>query len=320
MDPIHIASWTGMDNIHNDLDLPEGRARNAVNLDFTEAGKIATRVGQTLLSAGPARSGVAFGPYVLFVRNGSLHAYHTKSGVLTNMALGVVGDRLGAAVLPGAAYLSDGLSKWKVDPYLGVSAWEYPAADDVTFDARFFRPMPAAPKLVHFQGRMVGAIGRMLVFSYPYAFGAYDPKANFILLPWDIKVLHTNNDAVFVGGEEVMVLTGLGTKEQELDYVAAPPSWDMEPAVDPETGIGYWITTRGIIAVPFNGAKVEQTTLPHHAVRLAERGAAGVFKRNGTTRIVAAARPDTSVADEHPLVSVDYLKSEEIRQEKFNAL
>jgi hypothetical protein len=320
MDPLHISSWTGMDNIHNDLELPEGRVRNAVNLDFTEAGKIATRVGQTLLSAGEARSGVAFSPYILFVRGGVLHAYHTHSAALTNMGVAVVGDRLAAAVVPGAAYLSDGLSKWKIDLQLGVSAWGYPAADDPVFDVRFIRPMPACRKLVHFQGRMVGAVGRMLFHSLPFVYGAYEPKTGFIHLPWEVKVLHTNNDAVFVAGDEVMVLTGLGTKEQELDYVAAPPSWDMEPAVDPETGIGYWLTSRGIIAVPFNGAKIEQTTLPHHAVRQAERGAAGVLKRNGTTRIVAAVRPDTSVADEHPLVSVDYLKSEEIRQEKFNAL
>lgn len=320
MDPLHNTSWKGLDNIHKDLELPEGAARNAVNVDFTTGGKVSTRVGSVLLSAGPARSGVTMGPYILFVRNGSVWAYHTRTAALTNLNLSVVGDRLGSAVVRGAAYLSDGLSKWKVNPDLTVSAWEYPASDDPTFDMRFVRPLPSCSKLVHFQGRMVGAIGRMLVYSYPMAFGAYDPTVNFILMPWDIKVLHTNNDAVFVGGEEVMVLVGLGTKEMALDYLAAPPSWDMEPATDPETGIGYWVTSRGIIAVPLNGAKIEQTTLAYHAVRQAERGAAGVLKREGTTRIVAAARPDTSVADEHPLVSVDYQKSEAIRQEKFNAL
>ena len=320
MDPLHNTSWKGLDNIHKDLELPEGFVRNAVNVDFSAGGKVSVRPGSTLRSAGEARSGVAFSPYILFVRGGVVQAYHTRTGVLTSLGLSVVGDRLGAAVVRGAAYLSDGLSKWKVNSDLSVSTWEYPAADDPTFDLRFVRSMPACPKLVHFQSRLVGAIGRMLVYSHPAAFGAYDPKVNFILLPWTVRVLHTNNDAVFVAGDEVMVLTGLGTKEMAMDYVAAPPSWDMEPAIDDETGEGYWVTSRGIIKVPFNGTKIEQTTLSHHAVRQAERGAAGVMKREGTTRIVAAARPDTSVADEHPLVSVDYQRSEAIRQEKFNAL
>ena len=155
MDPLHTAAWKGLDNVRSDLELPDGFARNAVNVDFTAGGKVAVRSGSVLLSAGEARSGVAFDPYILFVRSGVIRAYHTRTAVLTSLGLSAIGDRLGSAIVRKAAYLSDGLSKWKINLDLTVSAWKYPAVDDPTFDMRFVRPMPACPKMVYFQGRII---------------------------------------------------------------------------------------------------------------------------------------------------------------------
>lgn len=329
MSELTTKAWNGIDNIHADAELvrPQDKpgqfsaapSRNAVNFDFSAAGKPISRRGFTTVRAGVVSNGFAFGQFLLYCHAGFLRAFHIQTGADTQL-FAVQGSALGRAVVNDLAYVSDGISKWKIDSALVVSDWEVPASDDSTYDGRVFVPFPACTKLAYFQGRMCGAIGNVVVYSAPYAFGVYDPATAFFTTPTKVNVLYGNGDALFMGADNVYVATDLGLSTTKLDIVLAIASADSHAAADNETGIGYWMTERGVVAVPLNGTEAMLLSPKKLAVRPAANAAIGLFKREGVTNIVASLVPDSSFTGEHPLVSRDYTASEATRKEIFNAL
>lgn len=329
MSELTTKTWNGIDNIHADVELVRAQdksgqpaaasARNAVNFDFSAAGKPVSRRGFSTVRAGQVSNGFAFEHFLLYCYAGFLRAFHTQTGEDTQL-FAVQGGALGRVVVDGAAYVSDGISKWKVDSALVVSDWEMPASDDSTYDGRVFEPFPACTKLAYFQGRICGAIGNVVVYSAPYAFGIYDPAAAFFTTPTKVNVLYGNGDALFMGADNIYTVVGLGLPTTKLDVVLAIASSDSHAAVDNETGVGYWMTERGAVAIPLNGTEAVLLSPGKLAVRPAASAAIGVFKREGVTCIVASLVPDSSFTDEHPLVSQDYIASEVTRKEIFNAL
>ena len=255
MNNIQASNWLGMDNIHRDVEIAPDLLRNTANLDFTARGKLVSRSGYALLSSGSASGGFAFGRYLMFIRGGSLRSLHTETGAETTL-FAVSSDRIGRVIIGDYAYISDGVSKWKIDQELQVSAWESVASDDPTFDPRFTADFPACNKLAYWKGRIVGRIGNLVVYSLPFAYGSYDQARNFFPVRGTVDLLHGNDDVLFIGADDVFAVSEFG----------------------------------GAIQVVFPG------------------------------NIIAAMVPDSSMGEQHPFVSEDYLRSEETRKEIFNAL
>lgn len=318
MQPLTDQGWKGSDNIHADVELAEGVLRNASNLDFMASGKVRSRPGYSLASAGASSNGFAFGKFLLSLRSGILVAYHVETGATT--ALGPVqGSRLGRAVIGEDLFVSDGVSKWRISPALAVSAWPYPAADDPTFDMRFLAPFPASPKLCGLQGRMVAAIGNAVIYSEPALAGAWNPARNYFTVPTPVRFLYANDDTLFVGADQLYAVAPLGVDGMRKTVALPIACPDAAPAVDAETGAAYLPTTRGLVVIPPRGAEVSVLGSETFAVRAMSSAAVGVFKRAGVTQIIATSIPDSSSMAEHPLVSTDYLRSEAVRKELQNA-
>lgn len=316
MNKIHAKSWKGTDNIHRDVEVVPDLLRNSANLDFTADNKVVSRVGYTQLSSGAASSGFGFGPYLVYIRGGSLRALHTVTGVVTTL-FAVSSAKLGRVVIDGFLYVSDGVSKWKVSSTLQVSDWGTVAADDPTFDARFVIDFPACNKLAYWKGRMFGRVGNLVVYSLPYVYGSFDPRRNYFPVQGTVNVLHGNDNTLFIGANEVFALGEVGGA---LSLVFPGSSIDAEPTIDEETGEAFWINERGLVSVAKSGAEVNLVTDGPVALRPAASAAIGFTKRSGALNIIAAMIPDSSVNEQHPLVAEDYLRSEEIRKEIFNAL
>lgn len=319
MQPLTDQGWKGSDNLHADVELAEGVLRNASNLDFTASGKVRLRPGFVSLRPGSAGDGFAFGKHLVFLSGGALVAFNIETGVSTTL-FPVQGARVGRAVVGDTLFVSDGVSKWSVASDLTVSAWPAPAADDPTFDSRFLAPFPAATKLCYFNGRMFGAIGNVVVYSEPYAFGVYNPTRNYFTVPASVAVLHANFDALFVGADSLYAVAEVGTGAMSIDTALGIRIADVVPAFDDETGNSFFPTARGLVVIPARGAEVSLLGSGVFAVRQMASAAAGVIKRSGVTQVVTTAVPDSSSMAEHPLVSPDYLRSEDVRKELQNAL
>ena len=316
--------WAGMDNIHRDSELTKGQdgsepLRSSVNLDFTATGRALSRVGRVQLASGAASHGFAYRQFLIYLQGGYLMAMNVQTGVVQSLAM-AQGSHIARVIAGDNLYLSDGASKWMVTPSLDVTSWPMPAADDPTFDMRFLAPFPAVTNLCLFQGRMVGAVDNAVVYSEPYAYGVWNSARNFFTVPAKVGVLYTNQDSLFVGAENIYAVNDLGLAKQSADIVLGVPSPDVEPAVDAESGVGYWPTTRGLVTVPFNGTKVELTAPDRFAVRAMSTAAVGVLKREGMIQVVATSVHDSSQMLEHPLISKDFLNAEAIRKELQNAL
>lgn len=316
MNKLHAKTWAGTDNISRDTEVAGEALRNAANLDFTAGGKLASRRGYALLSAGAAASGFAFGVYLIYVRGGSLRSINTMTGATATL-FAVSTDRVGHVEIDGALYVSDGVSKWKLNDQLQVSAWGTVAADDPTFDARLLIDFPACNKLAYWKGRMFGRIGNTVVYSLPFVFGSFDPRRNHFSVRGTVNTLHGNDDTLFVGANDVYAVTELGGP---VAKVFAGKSVDAEPVVDDETDSAYWMTDRGLVAVGARGPEVVQISGGPVAMREASSAAIGLLKRDGATHIIVAMQPDSSAGEQNPLVSADYLRSEEMRKEIFDAL
>jgi len=316
MNRLNAKSWNGTDNIHRDVEVGANRLRNSANLDFTADSKIASRVGYALLSSGAASSGFGFGPHLIYVRGGSLRALHTTTGVVTTL-FAVSSDKLGRVVIDGFLYMSDGVSKWKISSALQVSAWGTVAVDDPTFDSRFITDFPACNKLAYWKGRIFGRVGNLVVYSLPFVYGSFDPRRNYFPVQGTVNVLHGNDTALFIGADEVFAIGDIGGA---LSLVFPGSSIDAEPTIDEETGEAFWINERGLVSVAKSGAEVRLVTDGPIALRPAASAAIGFTQRSGALNIIAAMVPDSSVNEQHPLVAEDYLRSEEIRKEVFNAL
>lgn len=318
MNPLTDQGWKGSDNLHADVELAEGVLRNTSNLDFSASGKVRSRHGYVQKQAGAASSGFAFGKGLVYKQAGTVTAYDIEKNTAMTL-FAAQGIQLGHAIVGDTLYVSDGVSKWAVTAEYIVSPWFMPSADDPTFDMRFLVPFPAASKLCYFNGRMYGAIGNVVVYSEPYAFGVYNPARNFFTVSSKVTVLYANQDALFVGADVFYAVTDIGAASMEIKNIMGIAIPDVDPVYDDETGMAYFPTTRGLMVVPAQGADVSLLGGNMFATRPIATACAGILKHEGVTLVVAVAVPDTTYMPEHPLISTDYLRSEAIRKELQNA-
>lgn len=319
MQPLTDQGWKGSDNIHADVELAAGVLRNAVNLDFMGSGKVRSRPGYALVTAGAVSNGFSFGKFLVYLMAGNLVAYNVETAASTTL-FPVQGSKIGHTVIGSNLYVSDGVGKWVIGDDLTVSAWLEPTATDPTFDARYLAPFPPCVKLCHFNGRMFGAVGNVVIYSEPYAFGVYNPSRNFVVVPTKVTVLHANADALFVGADSLYAVTAVGVEGMAINTVMGIPVSDVTPAYDAETGYSFFPTTRGLMTIPARGVEVSLMGSDLFAVRPMAAASAGIIKRGGVTQIISTAVPDTSYMAEHPLVSADYISSENVRKELQDAL
>lgn len=315
MEKITTEKWKGLDNLHQDVELPPDLLRSAVNVDFNETGKARGRLGYSQVSAVAASNGFAFGQHVLFIQGSALQALHTQTGVVTEL-FPVQGDQIGRVVVGDYAYVSDGVSKWRISNSLTVADWEL--GDTDTYDPRIFRPFPACTKLAYYQGTLLGVVGGTVIQSAPYAFGIFDPSQDFMSIRGRINVLYANDDTVFLGSKELLAVSNFGSEAVLVNSLLALDSIDMEPVVS--TGNGYWLTSRGVVQVPLKGADIKLLSPDRLGVADAVSGAVGVVRRDGITTVIATLVPDTSFAINHPLVAQDYLDADRVRKEIYDAL
>ncbi len=132
--PAVLRFLLGADNRAHEYELPEGTARQLLNLDVTNSGGLRCRNGARLVASGDFHSFFVHSAlgYALVVANGVLSRW---DGVgLTSLVSGVSG-RVSYAVLNDEVYWSDGFQQGRIDTSRSVGYWGLATPPRITASA-----------------------------------------------------------------------------------------------------------------------------------------------------------------------------------------
>lgn len=322
MGQLNHREWMGIDNVHSAIEMDtvhtngrgETRRRlvNATNVDFTSGGDMVSRLGTVQRVSGKHTSPIGFGKWLLAVVGGVLTAYDTANWSSVALVAGV-NPVLGHTVLGDDLYLSDGHAKWKLTPSLGISSWGDELGDS-TFTSERYQAFPACTKLTSINGRIYGAIDNFVIFTEPYRVDLWDPTTNFYQFHGKVTMLHGNAFVLAVSAEHQYIIENPGTDSPAVRPAFAWTAPDCVPAIDPESKTAYWMGEKGWVLLEDSGNIPKALTADVQCVRRHESAAFGIVKRLGSTMVVSVGTPDAAYPEQNPLMSADFLKSEEIRK------
>lgn len=165
------------------------------------------------------------------------------------------------------------------------------------------QPMPACHIVRELSGRMLGAYGRLLLWSEPLRYGLFNPAENYVALPMRIAIAEpvasgTDGAGVYVAcGERTYWFGGRDPKDwqQVVAYphgavpgttiVASGRVWSPDLPVAP---VPAWLATNGVLVVGLPGGQLLPINEDVYAAAVGERGAAFLRERDGERHAVIA--------------------------------
>lgn len=163
------------------------------------------------------------------------------------------------------------------------------------------QPMPACHIVRELSGRLIGAAGRLLLWSEPLRFGLFNPAANYVAMPARISIAEpvasgTDGAGMYVAcGERTYWLAGRDPKEWQqvvaYPHGAVPGTtivesgrvWSPDLPVAP---VPAWLATNGVPVVGLPGGQLQPINEDVYAAAVGERGAAYMRKRDGENHAV----------------------------------
>lgn len=162
----------------------------------------------------------------------------------------------------------------------------------------FMSEMPAGSIVRHYKGRMLVALGTLLLIGEPFYPGIFDAAAGYIPFPKPITVVQPTEGGVYVVADQTYWLAGdlqAGGPVAILPYGAVRGTGGYHE----RTKTAFWLSDRGLVVGDAAGAA---KNVQEDALRLAGglRGATLYREQNGATHIITVregADPVTSLAD-----------------------
>lgn len=304
--PITVGPFpAGMDNRAPDyaLALPQGAGhllRDALNVNVTQQGGLKTREGYALAQAGGDCHSLwapLTGAYGLYCDAGTVYRVDVSP-------VGAISARV--AVAPGfgaitpvryaqvneAVYFTDGIRVGSYHPTAGPTpAWDAAAAGMVGDQA--LTPMPAGSCIAYHAGRLLVAVGSVLVYSEPFTPHLRDVAAGYEMFPAPITCIAAVEGGVFVMADQTYFAPG-GFPAQGLRAVLAYGA-PAQQAGYRQDGGAHWMSAQGIVSCNAAG---ELANLQEEHLALDVSGAAATLWRqaDGAQSIVAALSEPGSTA------------------------
>lgn len=286
----------GMDNRASDfrLALPNNAGhylRDAVNVDVTEQGSIKTRQGYTLsLPRQDCHSlwSPIDGAYGLFCADGAIHRLDVAADGSTRSTQVATGfgriTLVRYAKVNEAVYFTDGLRVGSYHPVTGPTPeWATAVPTDVGEQA--LSPMPAGSCIAHHRGRVLVAVGNVLVYSEPFTPHLRDVSRGYEMFPAPITCIAAVEGGVFVVADETYWIAG-GFPAESVRSVLSYGAPEQQAGYRPDGG-AHWMSQRGIVSC--TGAGEIQNMQERNVALIAEGGAATLWREaDGMTSIVAA--------------------------------
>jgi hypothetical protein len=287
----------GMDNRAPDfsLALPENAGhllRDALNVDVTPRGSLKTRKGQTLAQDGTdCHSAWApiGGAYGLFCDAGTIYRMDVAAnGTITRTAVAQgfgFSTPVRYAQVNEAVYFTDSLRGGSYHPRPGPTpAW----ADAVggTVGERVLAPMPPGSCIAHGAGRLLVAVGALLIYSEPFDPSRRSVSAGYELLPEPITCVVHVDGGTFVTTASATYFAAGGFPAQTLREVLAYGAPEQQPGYRQDGG-AHWMSAEGIVSCNRMG---ELANLQDEHIAMSVTGAAATLWReaDGMQSIVAA--------------------------------
>ena len=285
----------GMDNRVPDYELSLGDAghllRDAFNVDLTQTGTVKTRRGYTLAHVGQDCHSLwapRDGAYGLYCDAGVIYRVDVApDGAVSRVAVasgfGMV-TPVRYAQVNEAVYFTDGIAVGSFHPRTGPTpAWSSATARAVGDQA--LTPMPAGSCIAHHAGRLLVAVGSVLIYSEPFTPHLRDVSAGYEMFPAPITCIVAVEGGVFVMADQTYFAPG-GFPAQSVSAVLAYGAPEQQPGYRQDGG-AHWMSAEGIVATSKAG---ELTNLQEEHLALSVSGAAATLWReaDGMTSIVAA--------------------------------
>ncbi len=148
-------------------------------------------------------------------------------------------------------------------------------------------PMPAGAIVRWCNGRLLVAVGSLLIYSEPFMPGLYRPSKNYIPFPKPITVLETCGSGVFVAADKTYWLGGEITAAalaEVLPYGGVLRSGGTDPSA-PNTC--FWISDRGLVYGAAHGT-VRNVQEDQLALAGGAAGATVLREQDGQKHVLAA--------------------------------
>lgn len=287
----------GMDNRAPDyaLTLAKGAGhllRDALNVDVTSQGSVKTRRGTTHLQE-RADSHSLWAPiggaYGLFCEAGTIYRLDVDAaGAVTTTAMATGFGHttpVRYAQVNEAVYFTDGLSKGSYHPRTGPTP-TWASATYMSVQEKNLSPMPAGSCIAYQAGRLLVAVGAVLVYSEPFVPNQRDLASGYEMAPDLITcVIGVEGGAFITTAEETYFAAG-GFPAKTFTQVLAYGAPEQQPGYRQDGG-AHWMSTEGIVSCNRLG---ELSNLQEEHIAMSVTGAAATLWReaDGMTSIVAA--------------------------------
>lgn len=281
----------GMDNRAPDynLSLPNGAGhllRDALNVDVTPSGSVKTRQGYKASIAGSDVHSLwapLGGAWALYVDDGALYRTDGTGKTLVAEGYGLL-TPVRYAEVNEAVYFTDGIRVGSYHPVSGPTpAWGSAAATVVGDQA--LTPMPAGSCIAHHKGRLLVAVGSILIYSEPFVLHLRDEARGFEIFPAPITCIAAVEGGVFVVADKTYFSPG-GFPAQSLQAVL-PYGGPAQQAGYRDDGGAHWMSEQGIVSCNSAG---ELHNLQDAHIAMDVLGASAMLHRetDGMRAIVAA--------------------------------
>ncbi|AOG21919.1 hypothetical protein [Acidovorax sp. RAC01] len=290
----------GMDNRAPDfkLALPDGAGhylRDALNVDAGERGSIKTRQGYTLVSPGQDC-------HSMWAPIDGAYALLCDDGVLYRMGRDANREQVAAgfgsvtpvryAQVNEAVYFTDGIRPGSYHPVAGPTP-EWASATSVDVGEQLLTPMPPGSCIAHHGGRLLVAVGAVLVYSEPFTPHLRDAARGYEMFPAPITCIAAVEGGVFVMADKTYFIAG-GFPAQTVRAVLSYGAPEQQAGYRSD-GSAHWMSSKGVVSCTPGG---ELQNLQEKNVALDAQGSAATLWReaDGTEVIVAALSAPSSTA------------------------
>ena len=284
-----------MDNRLPDYNLriPDGSGhllRDALNVDVTATGSVKTREGYAMAQAGADCHSLwapMSGSYGLYCDGGTIYRMELAGATVTSTAVATGYGNVTPvryAEVNEAVYFTDGIRVGSYHQTSGPTpAWD--SAATRTVGDQVLTPMPAGSCIAHHGGRLLVAVGSVLVYSEPFTPNLRDEAKGFEIFPAPITCIAAVEGGVFVmAGQTYFIAGGFPAQSVRaaLDY-GAP----YQQAGYRYDGGAHWMSERGVVSASKEG---ELANLQEQRVALRATGSASTLYReaDGAQTIIAA--------------------------------
>lgn len=282
----------GMDNRVPDfkLKLPKDAGhllRDALNVDVTAQGTVKTRAGFALTRAGLDCHSLwspLSGSYALYCDEGTIYRVDAS---MTPIAVATGFGRMTPvryAEVNEAIYFSDSVRSGSYHPVAGPTPQWFNVAP-VEIGEQRLSAMPAGSQIAYHGGRLLVAVGAVLVYSEPFMPHLRDEARGYELFPAPITCLAAVEGGVFVVADQTYFLAG-GLPAQSVRAMLSYGAPEQQAGYRTDGG-AHWMSHQGVVSCSRSG---EISNLQDAHVALAAEGAAATLWRqaDGMQAIVAA--------------------------------